>query len=288
MQLLHQYKSLSPSVFDDGKQQQLFEFSGTIPIGNICYTFNIPVVIRLPLDFPSNCPICYVVPAKGMKIKPKHPKVDSQDGRINHPYLEYWEAGQFTLGELVGLLCSAFGKDPPLCASTSKEDNDDSSNAFAYPSKLKQLIGKGFDEDKAREYLLQENGDMDSVLATFYFEDWPDMYQKSQDLPSQQNNKDDNLKRNDVKVWLCDELKLPQYSDLFMDDGFDEMDVIIASLGEADLKEMGDGKNKIKKGHRNKIMLSIKQMKEQRNKQSDSNHAGQKGTQPANGFLSLF
>eukprot|EP00486_Rosalina_sp_Unknown_P015360 CAMPEP_0201592260 /NCGR_PEP_ID=MMETSP0190_2-20130828/190205_1 /ASSEMBLY_ACC=CAM_ASM_000263 /TAXON_ID=37353 /ORGANISM="Rosalina sp." /LENGTH=248 /DNA_ID=CAMNT_0048050953 /DNA_START=397 /DNA_END=1140 /DNA_ORIENTATION=- len=42
--------------------------------------------------------------------------VDSQ-GLIYHPYLHSWKPGQSTLVELIGLLCSVFGKDPPLYAS---------------------------------------------------------------------------------------------------------------------------------------------------------------------------
>merc|ERR1712154_616290 len=55
----------------------------------------------------------------GMGIKPKHMHVDSQ-GLIYHPFLHSWKAGQSTLVELIGLLCSVFGKDPPLYASKQK------------------------------------------------------------------------------------------------------------------------------------------------------------------------
>ena len=42
--------------------------------------------------------------------------VDSQ-GLIYHPYLHSWKPQQSALVELIGYLCSVFGKDPPLYAS---------------------------------------------------------------------------------------------------------------------------------------------------------------------------
>jgi len=124
LQLLHQIHSLRSQidnyVFNDGKQQKLFKLSGTIPIQYRSNQYNIPVALWLPLNFPTQCPICYVTPVSGMKIKPKHMHVDSQ-GLIYHPFLHSWKAGQSTLVELIGLLCSVFGKDPPLYASKSKQ-----------------------------------------------------------------------------------------------------------------------------------------------------------------------
>merc|ERR1712228_59803 len=81
--------------------------------------------------------------------------------------------------------------------------------------------------------------------------------------------KEDELD-NEVKIRLCNELKLPsKYFELFVDEGFDEMDVIIESLDGNDLMEMGNQTNKIKKGHRKKILLSIKRMKQQRNNENN-------------------
>eukprot|EP01084_Bolivina_argentea_P166839 289632_1 len=127
LQLLHQIHSLRPHidnyVFNDGTQQQLFKLEGTIPIQYRSHQYNIPVAIWLPLNFPTNCPICYVTPVSGMKIKQKHMHVDSQ-GLIYHPFLHSWKSSQSTLVELIGLLCSVFGKDPPLYASKTKSVNN--------------------------------------------------------------------------------------------------------------------------------------------------------------------
>ena len=59
---------------------------------------------------------------------------------------------------------------------------------------------------------------------------------------------------NEVKAWLRNDLKLPQYIDNFMDEGWDNIDTIVHELEENDLVEMGINK----KGHRKKIMLWIK------------------------------
>jgi len=123
LQLLHQIHSLRPQidnyVFNDGTHQQLFKLEGTIPIQYRAKQYNIPVAVWLPLNFPTACPICYVTPVPGMKIKPKHMHVDGQ-GLVYHPYLHSWKGQQSNLVELVGTLCSVFGKDPPLFASKSK------------------------------------------------------------------------------------------------------------------------------------------------------------------------
>merc|ERR1712228_432643 len=92
----------------------------------------------------------------------------------------------------------------------------------------------------------------------------------------------DVVEKKKVKIWLCDELKLPsKYFELFVDDGFDEMDFIIEALDDNDLMEMGDETNKIKKGHRKKILLSIKRMKQQRNNENNDNDEQIEGAQDA-------
>eukprot|EP01083_Nonionella_stella_P149047 472806_1 len=119
LQLFSQMHSLRPLVdsyiSNDGAQEQLFKLNGTIPIEFKSKQYNIPVSFWLPLQFPACCPICYVTPYPGMKIRKNHKHVDRQ-GLIYHPYLNSWEAHVSNLVELVGLLCSTFGENPPLSA----------------------------------------------------------------------------------------------------------------------------------------------------------------------------
>lgn len=59
-----------------------------------------------------------------------------------------------------------------------------------------------------------------------------------------------------VDDWLCTAVKLPQYLELFISEGFEDMDSI-ETLKEQDLEEMGISK----KGHRNKIMRFVKRLR---------------------------
>ena len=117
-QLLHQINSLNPTVdnyvYNNGAEAALFKLYGTIPIIYRGQQYNIPVAFWFPLNFPQNPPICYVKPVQGMKVKAKHKHVDSQ-GLIYHPYLHGWAKNvNHSLVDLIGILCSEFGKDPPL------------------------------------------------------------------------------------------------------------------------------------------------------------------------------
>ena len=61
----------------------------------------------------------------------------------------------------------------------------------------------------------------------------------------------------DVRSWLVKN-KLDIFEDVFMQNGYDELDVI-AELDETDL----DAMNINLPGHRKKILLRVKQLKEQ-------------------------
>eukprot|EP01083_Nonionella_stella_P026461 72865_1 len=64
-------------------------------------------------------------------------------------------------------------------------------------------------------------------------------------------------KQSAVKLWLTKEVQLPQYIDLFMDEGYDEMDTIVKTVTDEDLLEIGIKK----RGHRKKILLFIHELK---------------------------
>ena len=61
-------------------------------------------------------------------------------------------------------------------------------------------------------------------------------------------------KQQAFKSWLCDEMELCQYYDLFVENGFDDV-AVIRLLGDEDLKELGIDK----KGSRMKLILYSKQ-----------------------------
>merc|ERR1712129_593315 len=66
----------------------------------------------------------------------------------------------------------------------------------------------------------------------------------------------------DINVWLGKQLKLPQYLEAFMDEGWDDLDLIKDGLEQGHLKQM-----KVKTGHQFKIMNAIKYLKKQSDNQ---------------------
>ncbi|ETO12735.1 hypothetical protein RFI_24640 [Reticulomyxa filosa] len=117
LQAIHQVPSLRPEtcqfVANDGTSQILFKLEGTIPITYQMKTYHIPVVFWLPLDYPASAPRCFVTPVAGMKVKPRHPLVDS-NGVIYHMLLTQWHYSRSSLVQLIGTLCSEFGTNPPV------------------------------------------------------------------------------------------------------------------------------------------------------------------------------
>eukprot|EP01083_Nonionella_stella_P017415 48715_1 len=82
-----------------------------------------------------------------------------------------------------------------------------------------------------------------------------ELEEKRKEMESEQKAKND--KESEVKLWLTKQVELPQYIDLFINDGYDEMITIIKTMTEEDLLEIGV----TKRGHRKKIMLFIGQLK---------------------------
>ena len=74
----------------------------------------------------------------------------------------------------------------------------------------------------------------------------------------------DKEKEEEVKRWL-NNLKLEQYTQIFFDEGYEDMDTIINGITENDLLEMGINK----RGHRKKIIISIQRLKHKENDNND-------------------
>ena len=96
-----------------GSESILISLDGTIPIIFSGQQYNIPVNIWIVENFPYMCPVCYVTPVAGMKIKPRHPHVDPQ-GLIYHPYLSEWNMEVSHVLDLVMALIETFSADPPV------------------------------------------------------------------------------------------------------------------------------------------------------------------------------
>ena len=73
-------------------------------------------------------------------------------------------------------------------------------------------------------------------------------------------NNNDNA-ANEVSEWLMNDVELPQYINIFMEEGYDKMDTIIQTMDEEDLKEIGINK----RGHRKRIMFYVNRLKNNNN-----------------------
>ncbi|KAF3912575.1 hypothetical protein ABW21_db0204074 [Orbilia brochopaga] len=77
-------------------------------------TYNIPLHVWVPHQYPAVPPTVMVVPGKNMGIRPTN-HVDT-NGRCYHPYLAYWSQNpdKSSLIDLCGQLKDVFSKEPPL------------------------------------------------------------------------------------------------------------------------------------------------------------------------------
>lgn len=96
-------------------------FSGCIPMTYNGIKYQIPIQIFLTPSYPSYPPICYVRPLETMVIKENHKHVGS-DGMIYMPYLNQWNNNS-NLVDMVLMMSSIFGADPPVFAKAAKTYN---------------------------------------------------------------------------------------------------------------------------------------------------------------------
>jgi ESCRT-I complex subunit TSG101 len=123
---------------------QIICLAGTIPVVFNDVSYNIPVNIWIPENYPYNAPFCYVTPTPGnlsnhykhkftskdMVIKPRHRHVDSS-GMCYLPYLSSWNPNSANLVNLVSVMSKIFGQDPPVRSQTSTATNPSTTPAKA-------------------------------------------------------------------------------------------------------------------------------------------------------------
>ncbi|KAB5596449.1 hypothetical protein CTheo_86 [Ceratobasidium theobromae] len=114
------YSTLKPKndvyTFNDGRAQLLLCVHGLIPIMFRQATYNIPVAIWIPLEYPRLPPLVYVVPTSDMLVKPsKH--VDPS-GECSFEYMDNWrrKSEGCSLKSLVEVMQECFSRDPPVYA----------------------------------------------------------------------------------------------------------------------------------------------------------------------------
>ena len=129
----HLRPTTSPLVYSTGESTPpVLVFSGTVAISYRGTTYNIPVDIYLPPQYPHRPPVIFVRPTHGMMIKPNHQHV-GPDGNVYMPYLHEWRAQSHSLVEMAVCLSSLFGAEPPCYAkppdsSASSGNNNTSSH----------------------------------------------------------------------------------------------------------------------------------------------------------------
>jgi len=123
LNLIRQYKALTPIqevfVFNDGRQRDLINLYGTIPVPYKGNNYNIPVSVWLLDTHPYHAPICFVKPTQDMQIKvSKH--VDSS-GKIYLPYLAEWNYPTSDLLGLIQMCIIIFSEMPPVYSRRSEQ-----------------------------------------------------------------------------------------------------------------------------------------------------------------------
>nr|XP_058954885.1 uncharacterized protein LOC131782187 [Pocillopora verrucosa] len=131
LEALKHYPTLLPSqdrfVHNDGKEVELFNLRGTIPVLIRGVTYNIPVQLWLQERHPYVPPLVFVTPTSTMAIKPS-PHVDTS-GKVYLPYLHEWEhssqvclltnihfflCDKSDLSTLLETLCGVFSLQSPV------------------------------------------------------------------------------------------------------------------------------------------------------------------------------
>ncbi|KAL5635666.1 hypothetical protein ACGC1H_004462 [Rhizoctonia solani] len=114
------YPALKPKndvyTFNDGRAQLLLCVHGLIPITFRQATYNIPIAIWLPLEYPRLPPLVYVVPTSDMLVKSGR-NVDPS-GECTFDYLDNWrrKSEGCNLRSLIEVMQDVFSREPPVYA----------------------------------------------------------------------------------------------------------------------------------------------------------------------------
>ncbi|CUA75000.1 Tumor susceptibility gene 101 protein [Rhizoctonia solani] len=114
------YPALKPKndvyTFNDGRAQLLLCVHGLIPITFRQATYNIPIAIWLPLEYPRLPPLVYVVPTSDMLVKSSR-NVDPS-GECTFDYLDNWrrKSEGCNLRTLIEVMQDVFSREPPVYA----------------------------------------------------------------------------------------------------------------------------------------------------------------------------
>ncbi|KAH7340782.1 UEV domain-containing protein [Rhizoctonia solani] len=115
------YPTLKPKndvyTFNDGRAQLLLCVHGLIPITFRQATYNIPIAIWFPLEYPKLPPLVYVVPTSDMLVKSS--KNVDPSGECTFDYLDNWrrKSEGCNLRSLIEAMQDNFSREPPVYAN---------------------------------------------------------------------------------------------------------------------------------------------------------------------------
>ena len=122
--LCRSYGNLKPSgetyVHSNGTSELLVKVDGVIPIVFRGASYNIPINVWIPSEYPHKQPTCYVTPTSQMIIKRDHPNVNN-NGLVHFPYLQDWSSHRSTLVEVCTIMVSIFSQMPPVNAKAKHD-----------------------------------------------------------------------------------------------------------------------------------------------------------------------
>ncbi|KAI0336448.1 UEV-domain-containing protein [Cubamyces sp. BRFM 1775] len=103
-------------TYDDGRTQLLLCLHGLLPIVFRGASYNIPIAVWVPREYPRSPPIAYVVPTSDMLVRPG-PDMDTS-GRCLIDYVRNWErkCEGCSLVALFDAMQDAFSRQPPVYA----------------------------------------------------------------------------------------------------------------------------------------------------------------------------
>ena len=76
-------------AYDDGRAELLICIHGLLPISFRGASYNIPIAVWIPHNYPKEVPLVYVVPTSDMLVRAS--KSVDPSGKCSFPYMEAWE-----------------------------------------------------------------------------------------------------------------------------------------------------------------------------------------------------
>jgi len=99
---------------NSGVSRELMKVGGLLPINFRGASYNIPVGVWVPAEYPTRPPTPYVTPTPQMDVVKGHQHVGG-DGMCYFPYCNQWNQGSNVVG-LVQCMQEAFSQHPPVTA----------------------------------------------------------------------------------------------------------------------------------------------------------------------------